>query len=219
LVVAESHTKAMDAAELITIVIEELPAVVDMETALKANAPTLHEEVPGNLALHGETGDAAKTDAAFADAAHVTRLKLVNNRIVVAAMEPRTAVADFRNGRLELHIGCQGVFGLRGGLAGLMNLEIGELRVLSRNTGGSFGMKAAPYPEYIPLLHAARELGRPVRWRDERSESFVSDHQGRDSIVDAELALDEDGRFLAIRLNGIANMGAYLSSLGPPCRS
>ncbi len=215
LVVAETLAQARDAAELVEVEIEELPAVVEMAAALAAGAPILHEEATSNLALDGEIGDAVKTEAAFAAAAHVTKLRMVNNRVVVAAMEPRAAIADYRDGRFELYIGCQGVFGLRGGLAGLMNLESDQVRVLSRHTGGSFGMKAAPYPEYVPLLHAAKALGRPIRWRDERTESFVSDHQARDAIVEAELALDNNGRFLAVRVNSVANMGAYLSGFGP----
>ena len=215
LVVAESLTEARDAAELLYIDIDRLPAVVATSAAMADDAPSIHDDVPNNICLDAEVGDPVATDAAFAKAAHITTLRMNNNRIVVAAMEPRAAIADYHDGRFELHIGCQGVFGLRGGLAGLMNLETEQLRVLARNTGGSFGMKAAPYPEYIPLLHAARELGRPVRWRDERTDSFISDHQARDAVVDAELALDDAGRFLGIRVTGVANMGAYLSSFGP----
>ncbi len=217
LVVAETLVQARDAGELVLADIDILPAVTDMASALADGAQLVHDEVPGNLPLDGQIGDKAKTDAAFADAAHVTRLSMVNNRIVVAAMEPRAAIADYdaESGRFCLRIGCQGPFGLRGGLAGLLGIEADRMRILSASTGGSFGMKAAPYPEYIPLLHAARELGRPVRWRDERADSFVSDHQGRDSIADGELALDGEGNFLAIRVTAKANMGAYLSSFGP----
>src|SRR5207302_5494036 len=139
-----------------------------------------------------------------AAAAHVTRLELVSNRVVVCAMEPRSAIADFApaEGKWTLHTGCQGVFGLRQQLAkDILKIPSDRVRVLSGNIGGSFGMKAPPFPEYICLFHAARTLGRPVKWTDERSESFLADTQGRDHAYVAELALDGEGRFLALRLS------------------
>ena len=150
-------------------------------------------------------GNAEAVKKAFAEAAHVTRLEINSNRIVVAPMEPRSAIGSVENGRWVLRVGCQGVMGLRGGLAkDVLNTTPDKVRILTGNVGGSFGMKSQVYPEYGPLLLAAKKLGRPVKWTDERSESFLSDNHGRDHQRVAELALDKDGRFLAVRLSGTA---------------
>ena len=147
--------------------------------------------------------------AAFAKAAHVTRLKLFNNRVVVNAMEPRAALALYEAGRFTLHVPSQGVFGMRANVAQVLGVEPKQVRVLTGNVGGSFGMKAPVFAEYVCVLHAARALGRPVKWTDERSGSFVSDSHGRDHRVTAELALDADGNFLAVRLTSFGNMGGF----------
>jgi carbon-monoxide dehydrogenase large subunit len=217
MVVATSAAAARDAAERIDLAIEPLPAVADVEEALADDAPRLFDE-HANLCLDWRFGDVAAAERAFAEAAHVTRLRLVNNRVVVAALEPRAALAayDAASGRFELHCGCQGVFGLRRALAeDLLKIEPRQLRVLSHDIGGSFGMKSAPYPEYVVLLHAARALGRPVKWCDERSGSFLSDQQGRATVMEGELALDAEGNFLAVRVRSIGDMGAYLTPFGP----
>ena len=156
-------------------------------------------------------GNAEAVKKAFAEAAHVTRLEIVSNRIIVNPMEPRSAIGSVENGRWVLRVGCQGVMGLRGSLAkDVLNTTTDKVRILTGNVGGSFGMKSQVYPEYGPLLLAAKKLGRPVKWTDERSESFLSDNHGRDHQRVAELALDKDGRFLAVRLSGTANAGAYI---------
>jgi carbon-monoxide dehydrogenase large subunit len=217
LVVAESLHAAQDAAELIELDIDPLPAISDAQAALAADAPRLHDEQP-NLCLDWRFGDHAAAERAFAHAAHVTRLRLVSNRVVVAAMEPRAAVADYdaASGRFTLHVGCQGVFGLRRSLAeDLLKIELERVHVLTGNVGGSFGMKSAAYPEYVAILHAARALGRPVKWCDARSGSFLSDQHGRGTAVEAELALDGEGNFLAVRVHNLADMGAYLTAFGP----
>jgi carbon-monoxide dehydrogenase large subunit len=216
-VVAESLAQARDAAELIELEIRPLPAVTDEADALALEAPQLHDEAPGNLALDFEAGDRAAVDRAFEAAAYVTRLELRNNRVVVAAMESRAAVAEYdsKTGRLTLHVPAQGVFGLRNGLAKLMGVAPEKLRVRAHDVGGSFGMKSSPYPEYAPLLVAARRLGRPVKWCDERSDSFVSDQHGRGSAVEVAGAFDAAGQILAARVSGRANLGAYLSTTGP----
>jgi aerobic carbon-monoxide dehydrogenase large subunit len=214
-VVAETLIQAKDAAEAVELDIEPLPAVTDPEQAVRAGAPQLYDDVPGNIALDYHYGDADAVNAAFARAAHVTRLKIVNSRVVVNAMEPRAAVGVYLNGRFTLHSCSQGVFGMKGNIAALLNVEPKQVRVISGNIGGSFGMKAAPYPEYLCVLHAARALARPVKWTDERSGSFVSDSHGRDHRVSAELALDADGHFLAVRLTSYGNMGAFLANVGP----
>jgi carbon-monoxide dehydrogenase large subunit len=216
-VVAETAIEAREAAEAVELDIEPLPAVTLASEAMKPGAPLLFDDVPNNIALDWHFGDAEKVKEAFAKAAHVTRLKMRNTRLVVSAMEPRAAVAayDEANERFTFHVGCQGVFGLRAGLADILNIPPARLRVLSKQVGGSFGMKAQPYPEYVCLLHAARLLKRPVKWTDERSSSFLSDSHGRDHEKVGELALDTDGRFLAIRLTGTGNMGAYLGAVAP----
>ncbi len=212
LVVAETRDAARDAAEAVMLDIAPLPATTTARDAAEPGAAQLHDEAPGNIALDFQFGDSAAVAAAFARAAHVTRLTLRNSRVVVAAMEPRSALAAVEDGRLVLRVGCQGVFGLRNTIAGIMGLPHEQVRVLTGNVGGSFGMKAGVYPEYIALLHAARTLGRPVKWTDARSDSFLSDSHGRDHDMTGELALDAEGKFLAVRMTGFGNVGAYLSN-------
>ncbi len=216
-VVAESLQQAKDAAEAVALDIEPLPAVTLASAAARNGAPQLYDNVPGNVALDYHYGNAEKTAAAFAQAAHVTRLALRNTRLVVSAMEPRAAIGiyDAAAGRWTLHSESQGVFGMKNQLMDILAAPADKVRVLTGNVGGSFGMKAAVYPEYICILHAARALGRPVKWTDERSGSFVSDHHGRDHEMTAELALDAEGKFLALRLTGFGNMGAYLAPVAP----
>jgi aerobic carbon-monoxide dehydrogenase large subunit len=214
-VIAETLAQAKDAAEAVVFDIEPLPAVVSAEEAAREGAPRLYDDVPGNVALDYHYGDAEAVKAAFARAAHVTRLKLLNSRLVVNCIEPRAALASFENGRFTLYVPSQGVFGMRAHLAEAFGVDAKNVHVLTGQVGGSFGMKAAVFSEYICVLHAARALGRPVKWTDERSGSFVSDGHGRANEVTAELALDADGNFLAVRLTSFANMGAYLSPFGP----
>jgi carbon-monoxide dehydrogenase large subunit len=214
MVVAETSKQAKDAAESIFVDIDPLPAVTTASAAAAPDAPQLHETAPGNLCLNFHYGDSEKVAAIFASAAHVTRLSMRNNRIVVCPMEPRSAIGEYDAGadRLILRLGCQGVFGQRNLLSGIMGVPVEKIRVLTGNVGGSFGMKASAYPEYICLLHAARTLGLPVKWTDERSDSFLSDSHGRDHEMTAELALDANGRFLAVRVTGYGNVGAWLNS-------
>ncbi|MFO1079033.1 MAG: xanthine dehydrogenase family protein molybdopterin-binding subunit [Reyranellaceae bacterium] len=217
IVVAETLAQAKDAAEAVVVDIESLPAVTDARAATQPDAPLVFDEAPGNVCVDYLYGDTAKVAEAFAQAAHVTRLRLVSNRIVVCAMEPRSAIAvyDAQRDHYTFHAGNQGVFGLKHQMADLLGIKPNQMRVLTGNVGGSFGMKGSPYPEYAGLFHAAKLLGRPVKWTDERSGSFVSDQHGRDHDFDAELALDAEGRFLAVRLTGYANVGAYLANVGP----
>ena len=215
-VVAETQAQARDAAEAVVVDIESLPAVTEARDAAKSGAPIVFDDVPGNVCADYHYGDAAKVEEAFAKAAHVTRLHLVSNRIVVCAMEPRSAVAhyDKATDRYTFQAGNQGVFGLKNQMAALLGIKPAQMRVLTGNVGGSFGMKGSPYPEYAGMFHASKLLGRPVKWTDDRSGSFLSDQHGRDHDFDAELALDKDGTFLAVRLNGYANIGGYLSNVG-----
>jgi carbon-monoxide dehydrogenase large subunit len=217
-VVAVSALAAKDAAEALQLDIEPLPAVTDAETAARPGAPQLFAEVAGNLILDYHYGDADAVAAAFARAHHVTRVKLVNSRIIVNPMEPRSAIGayDAASQRWTLHVGCQGVFGLRNSLArDVLNVPVDKVRVLTGNVGGSFGMKASTFPEYLCLFHAARLLGRPVKWTDDRSESFLADHHGRAHERLGELALDAEGNFLAVRITGYGNMGAFLDGGSP----
>ena len=213
-VVAETAKQAQDAAEAVVPDIEPLDAVTDDAAALSPGAPLVHDGIPGNLALDYHYGDADEVAAGFARSAHVCRLTLRSNRIAVCAMEPRSATAEYDagSGRWTLHVGSQGVFGMKNGAAAILGVEPGRVRVKTGHVGGSFGMKAAVYPEYVAILHAARALGRPVRWTDERSGSFLSDSHGRDHTMEAELGLDSDGRIQALRVTGTANMGAYLGA-------
>jgi aerobic carbon-monoxide dehydrogenase large subunit len=214
-VVADSVLAAKDAAEAVTVDIEPLGAVTSAEDAADSNAPLLYDDVPGNIALDYHYGDAEAVKGAFAKAAHVTKLNLVNSRLVVNAMEPRAALAAFDGNRFTLYVSSQGVFGMRANIAEALGVAAKDVHVITGQVGGSFGMKAAVFPEYICLLHAARALGRPLKWTDERSGSFVSDSHGRNHDVTGELALDADGNFLAVRLNVFANMGAFLSPVAP----
>ncbi|SDB15899.1 xanthine dehydrogenase family protein molybdopterin-binding subunit [Belnapia rosea] len=217
-VVAETKAAARDGAEAVYLDIDILPAVTDASTAAAPDAPQLYDHVPGNQVLDFHHGDSGKVAAAFAAAAHVTKLSIRNNRVVVCAMEPRSAIGEYdaESGRYTLHVGSQGVFGLRAQMANdILKVPTDKVRILTGNVGGSFGMKASAYPEYPCLLHAAKLLGRPVKWTDERTGSFLSDQHGRDHEVEAELALDAEGRALAVRLTAFANMGGYLATVGP----
>ncbi len=214
-VIAETAAQARDAAEAIELDLEALEAVNSIEAAARPGAPQIWPEAPGNVCLDFENGDQKAVDEAFAQAAHVSRLKIVNNRIVIAAMEPRAAVASY-DGRFTLYIGCQGPFASKNVMANrILNVPPEQVRVITGNVGGSFGMRSPAYPEYIVLLHATKDLGRPVKWCDVRSDSFLSDQHGRASVVEAALALDAEGNFLAARVDGMADLGAVLSAVGP----
>ena len=216
-VVAETPARAKDAAEAVSLDIEPLPAVTNAREAAQPGAPLLYDEVPYNIALDYHFGDSAKVADAFAKAAHVVRLPVVNQRLVVASIEPRAAIGEFdpREERWTLHSCSQGVFGLKNMLRDILNAPADKVRVLTGNVGGSFGMKAAVYPEYVCILHAAKQLGRPVKWTDERSGSFVSDHHGRDHDMMIEVAFDARGLIQAIRLSGYGNLGGYCAQFGP----
>ena len=217
LVVAESLQAARDAVELIMVDYADLPPVVATERALDLDAPQVHEGAPGNLCMDWEKGDKAATDAAFAQAAHVTTLDLVNNRVVVNPIEPRGCIGlwDATAESYTLYNAGQAVHGIARMLAGsVLKIPVEKLRVVSPDVGGGFGTKNFVYPEQALVLWAARRLGRPVKWISERTEGFVSDTQGRDHVMRAELALDAEYRFLALRIVTTANIGAYVSTFG-----
>jgi carbon-monoxide dehydrogenase large subunit len=216
-VVAETVAQARDAAEAVELDIEALPAVTDAAEAVKPGAPQLYDHIPNNVALDYHFGDTAKVEAAFASAAHVTKLDIVNTRVAVVAMEPRVALGHYDKAteRYTLQVPTQGVAGNKAILARILNVPPAKVRVLTANVGGSFGMKNLNYPEYACIMHAAKALGRPVKWTDERSTSFLSDSQGRSQLIHGELALDAEGKFLAVRLSGYGNLGAFITAVAP----
>jgi carbon-monoxide dehydrogenase large subunit len=216
-VVAETIAQAKDAAETIALDIEPLPAVMSAREAVKPDAPQVWDEVPGNIALDYHYGDSEQVAAAFAAAAHVVKLPLVNQRLVVNSIEPRSAIGEFdaADEKWTLHSCSQGVFGLKNAMRDIVGAAPEKMRVLTGNVGGSFGMKATAYPEYVCILHAAKLLGRPVKWTDERSGSFLSDHHGRDFDMTVEIAFDKRGLIQALRLSGYGNLGGYCAAFGP----
>jgi carbon-monoxide dehydrogenase large subunit len=216
-VVAETPSQAKDAAELVAVEYDSLPAVAETETASQPGHPLVHDDVPGNLSFDWEYGDRAAVEAALAKAAYVTRLRVINNRLVANAIEPRAAIADYDPGAgaITLHTCTQGGWLLADILAGALKIDAAKVRILTPDVGGGFGMKAFFYPEYAMAAWASRLLGRPVKWTGERSETFLSDVMGRDHVTKAELALDADHRILGMKVETTANLGAYSSLFGP----
>src|SRR5271165_2666367 len=216
-VVAETAKAAHDAAERIAIDYNVLPTITDLATAIEPGAPQVWPEAANNLAFDWEVGDKAATDGQFARAAHVTRLTVVNNRVVVASMETRAAIADYdpATGRWTLYANTQGGWLIKGLLGSVFATEAAKFRLITPDVSGGFGMKAFLYAEHVLTCYAARKLGRPVKWASERGEAFLADTQGRDNITLGELAIDEEGIFLALRTRNVANMGAYLSTFAP----
>ena len=217
-VVADTIDQARDAAERVAVAYRQLPAVVDGMAALGPEAPLLWDEAPGNLSYRFERGDKRAVEAALAGAAHTVEIELVNNRLVVVPIEPRAAIGDYDGAadRLQLLLTGQGVHSLRQQLAtAVFHLPPDRIQLRAPDVGGGFGVKNFLYPEWVLVLWAARRLGRPVKWVAERGEEFVSSAQGRDNRTRARLALDGDGRFLALDVDTVANLGAYLSTNGP----
>ena len=214
-VIAETQAQARDAAELIEVTYQPKPAIVDLAKALDAGAPQVHADVPGNLCYDWELGDAAAVAAAFAKADHVTKLDLVNNRLIPNAMEPRAALGDYDRGSdmLTCHSTSQNPHVLRLILcAFILGLPEHKVRVIAPDVGGGFGSKIFCYAEEVVCCWASRKLKRPVKWTAERSEAFLTDCHGRDHVTHAELAMDKNGKFLAFKVQTIAGMGAYLST-------
>jgi len=217
-VVAESRALAQDAAELIEVDYDAEEAAGRTATALDPETPLVWPELGSNRALTYQFGSAERTEAAFAKAAHVTRIAFRNNRLVCNYMEARAVIAEVEDGtgRLVLTTGSQGVHGIRAVLARqVLRVDPSQLRVITPDVGGGFGPKALVYREHGLVLEAARQLNRPVKWTGDRTEHFLTDAQGRDNDVEAEMAMDENGRFLALRVRLTANLGAYISLFGP----
>ncbi|NKB50280.1 MAG: molybdopterin-dependent oxidoreductase [Alphaproteobacteria bacterium] len=216
-VVAETLEAAKDAAELIEIDYKELPSVVDTAKAMDDRAPQIWEDVPNNFLFHAQVGDKDATDAAFAKAAHVAHVSLVNNRIVQNSMEVRGAIGSYDNdsGRYTLYTSNQNRHMLRDWIANsFLKCDPQMVRVLVDDVGGGFGMKTHPYHEQVLVLYAAKKLGRGIRWISDRTEAFLSDLHGRDHLSECDLALDADGKFLAVRVATVAAIGAYSCSAG-----
>ncbi|MBR0673445.1 xanthine dehydrogenase family protein molybdopterin-binding subunit [Neoroseomonas soli] len=217
-VVAETIEQARDAAEAIEIDYDILPAATDLATATEAGQPQVWASAPNNTCFDWHTGDAAKVDALIKGAAHVARLRVVNNRVVVASMEARAALAEYdaAKNHWTLTTNTQGSWLVRNVLAqNIFNVPSDNVRVVTPDVGGGFGMKIFIYPEHVLTCFAARELKRAVKWTSERTEAFQSDTHGRDNITIGELALDKDGKFLALRTKNWAGMGAYLNTFAP----
>jgi aerobic carbon-monoxide dehydrogenase large subunit len=217
-IVAESANQAKDAAELIAVDYELLPAVIGAEAAIEPGAPAVWDENPGNEAFFHEVGDPSAVDSAFAKADHIVRHKTVINRVTASSMEPRGCLAEYDPDQDRYTIRCtvQSVHGTRAALADrIFKLPHHQIRVVCDSMGGGFGMKGGCYPEYALSLWASEVVGSPVRWISERSEGLMSDEQGRGSVIDTELALDRDGRFLALRTRWSAGIGAYYSTDRP----
>ena len=220
MVVAETRAAAQDAAEQVAVDYEELPAAVDLETAMQGKTQ-LFPEAPGNLCIDwpGPVADeqnAREVADIIAKAAHVARISVTNQRMVVASLETRgaTGVYDAAADSYTLYACSQGADSLRNQGAAIMGVPNDKLRVITHDVGGAFGMKTPIYPEYPALLIAARKLGRPVHWQSTRSEAFVTDTQARDTLTHAELALDDKGKFLGLRMRHLCNQGAYVSTAG-----
>jgi len=217
MVVAESLGQALDAAEAVEVDYAELPWVVDSEAALAPGAPTIWDEIPDNVLVDTQFGDAKATDAAFARADHVVRMKFHVGRVTAAALEPRAALGEYdaATGRYTLHAGTGGAVRQKRELASVLGIPPENLRIVTADVGGNFGSKNRPYVEYGLVLWAARLLGRPVKFTATRSEAFLTDTQGRDLVTKVELALCKDGRFLAMRADNVSNVGARCISLSP----
>lgn len=217
-VVADSVEAAREAAELIEVDYESLPAVVNGKAALAEGAPALWDQAPGNLAFHLQKGDHTAVAQAMKNAAHVVTVEVMNNRVIVVPLEPRAGIAryDATTGIMDLELTGQGLHGIRRQLAEFVfKVPLDRIQLSAPDVGGGFGMKNFLYPEWVLLLWAARKLGRPVRWIADRAEEFVSGAQGRDIEASAKLALDATGRLLALDVAMVANLGAYLSGNGP----
>jgi aerobic carbon-monoxide dehydrogenase large subunit len=221
-VVAETLTAAQDAAELVNVDYEERTPAVDLREAVKAGAAQVWPEAPGNIAVDwpglapDPEANAKEVEAVFASAKHVAKVSVLHQRIMVHSMEPRGATASYDAANDSYFLRCcsQSARALRDGMAPIMGIPKERMRVITEDVGGAFGLKTGPYPEYLAILVAARKIGRPVHWMSNRAEAFLSDNHARDAYSDVELALDEKGKFLALRVRHLGSMGAYIGAVG-----
>src|SRR5882672_1923054 len=216
LVVADTLALAQDASEDIAVEYRELPAVIGFDAATRAGVPQLHADIPGNLAFEYESGDRAAVEAAFAKAAHVSRCTLRSQRLVGNPIEPRAFLASFdESAGFTVYTPSQGMNNMRGFLSAATGLPVEKIRVITELVGGSFGIRSYSYAEHVACMLAAQKLAGPVKWVATRSVVFLSDNQGRGLTMTAELALDADGRFLALRFDDRADLGAFSTPFGP----
>ena len=216
-VVADTPAQARDAADAIAIDYDLLESCTDLASAMDADQPQVWPDAPNNRVFQWEIGDKAATDAAFARAARTVSLTVVNNRIVVSSIEARAAIADYDagSGRWTLYANTQGGWLVKNLIGPVFGVEADRFRVVTPDVGGGFGMKLFLYAEHVMACHAARDLGRPVKWAADRAEAFLCDTHGRDNVTLGELAIDAQGKFLALRTRNVSNMGAYLSTFAP----
>ncbi len=221
MVIANTVADARDAADLVEIDYKPLPTIAGTADAANANAAQLFSEATSNTSFNWHHGDKGKTDAAFAKAARIVSVDLVNNRIAAMPIEPRGAAGSYdpESGRYTLISNAQHVYDTRAVTCQALGIDKSKLRVIAHDLGGGFGMKYVSYGEQALVLVAAKRVGRPVRWMSDRTEAFLSDIQSRDHASHADLALDKDGQFLGLRVHTFANLGAYASNLGPVCPS
>ena len=216
-VVAETREQAIDAAENVWVDYEVLPAVVETNCAMTNDTVQIWETVDNNQCFDWEAGDAETTEKAFSEAKHIVELDLINNRVVPTSMETRGAIASVeKDGRLALHVSCQGVHVMRRLLATqIFNVEEDQILVTCDDVGGGFGMKIFLFPEYVAILFAVKKIGRPIKWISDRSEAFLSDSHGRDHVSNLKLAVGENAKILGLKVRTVANLGAYLSNFAP----
>jgi carbon-monoxide dehydrogenase large subunit len=222
MVIGETMAAAQDGAELVEVEYDEQPAAIDLRDAVKPGTPQVWPEAPGNIAVDwaglapNPEENVKEVERIISSAAHVARISLLHQRINVASMEPRggTASYDAATDSYTLRVCSQGARTMRDSMAQVMGVPNAKFRVTTEEVGGAFGLKTGPYPEYIAMLIGARKIGRPVHWMSGRNESFLSDNHARDAYSDVELALDDKGKFLALRIRHLGNMGAYIGAVG-----
>ena len=215
IVIAETRAQAESAAEMVAVDIDPLPAVSTAAEAMAEGAPLVYDEVPGNLSFISEHGDKNKVDESFATAAQVVEQRFPISRVTCVCMEPRATLADYDagSGKYYVRVGTQASHRMSGGIAHALGIDASDVRVVSYQCGGSFGMRNNPYPEEVLTCWASKRTERPVRWTATRTESFMSDAHAREQIIDASLALDADGQFLAMRITNMPSLGAYFGAL------
>ena len=215
-IIADSINEALDASDHVLIEYEELPSNSDTAKALDQNSPKLFDEFSSNCAVDWGIGSDDDWQKVEKEAHHISHVHLINNRIVVNPIEPRSAVSIFESdtNKFTVHVESQGPHAMRERLANTLNIKEEDIQVITKDVGGGFGLKMMCFPEYIAVMHASKLLSRPVKWTATRSESFLSDAQGRDHVTNAYLALDEEGKFLGVKVDTVASVGAYLSQFG-----
>ena len=220
-VIADTLNNAKDAAELISLEIEEHDVIVDPRDAMAGGSPSIHPTLNDNIALDWEYGDESEVDDLIEKAKYKTSIELRNSRLIISAMEPRACMASFdsKTNSYDLHSPSQGLFGFTNILAKIFNVDRDQMHCHTPSVGGSFGMKSSPYPEYIASLVAAKKTGKTIKWKDTRTDSFLSDTHGRDSWIDATIAFDDNKKMVAAKIQVVANSGAFMGLMGPMAQS